>query len=303
MAAARLTLPQTKVRRGVYRHFCTGCGRTAMRDGQFGSRNNANYCSPECFQRYRRLMQSKALITSGANLRQIMAQAPADYWPELSSVINTDGSINNGSGGGGSFLALDGSTEMAGDIVIAESADHGSTPAAGKGYIWVKSDTPSSLYFTADDGTDYDLTAPSASGDEIPLFHQFRFHQGSATFATAQEETITETRGAMTIQSVHVSVTRTGGTGTSSATSYWRVRIYNGGSAAGSLVATYQSHDGVSTADDMTDQFDVKVPTVSNASVSDATNITMQVFAETSGGAPVSLNSEAFKVVVFATYD
>lgn len=110
-------------------------------------------------------MVSKALITRGANLRQIMAQAPPDYWPELSSTINTDGSINNGSGGG-SYLALDGSTTMTGDIVLTESADHGSTPSAGYGYLWVKSDSPNSLYFTADDGTDYDLTA-SASSDYV----------------------------------------------------------------------------------------------------------------------------------------
>jgi hypothetical protein len=248
-------------------------------------------------------MVSKGLIASGANLRQIMAQAPADYWPELSSVINTDGSINNGSGASGSFLALDGSTTMTGDVVLTESADHGSTPAAGYGYLWVKSDTPSSLYFTADDGTDYDLTAASASSDEIPLKHQFRFHEGPATFATAQEETIANTRGAMTIQAVHVWTTRAGGTTTSTATKYWRVRVYNGGSAAGTLVATWQSHDGVSTADDMADQFDVKSPTVSNASVSDATDLTMEVWAETSGGTPIGQNADAFCVMVYATYD
>ncbi len=50
------------------------------------------------------------------------------------------------------------------DIIMAEAADHQSTPGAGYGYLWVKSDTPSSLIFTDDAGTDYDLTA-SASGD------------------------------------------------------------------------------------------------------------------------------------------
>jgi hypothetical protein len=50
------------------------------------------------------------------------------------------------------------------DIIFNEAADHQSTPGAGKGYLWVKSDTPSSLIFTDDAGTDYDLTA-SASGD------------------------------------------------------------------------------------------------------------------------------------------
>ena len=53
---------------------------------------------------------------------------------------------------------------LTGDIIMAEEADHASTPGAGYGYIWVKSDTPSSLIFTDDAGTDYDLTAAS-SGD------------------------------------------------------------------------------------------------------------------------------------------
>jgi hypothetical protein len=50
------------------------------------------------------------------------------------------------------------------DIIFAEQADHASTPSAGYGYLWVKSDTPSSLIFTDDAGTDYDLTVAS-SGD------------------------------------------------------------------------------------------------------------------------------------------
>lgn len=50
------------------------------------------------------------------------------------------------------------------DIIMAEVADMASTPSAGYGYLWVKSDTPSSLIFTDDAGTDYDLTA-AASGD------------------------------------------------------------------------------------------------------------------------------------------
>jgi hypothetical protein len=43
----------------------------------------------------------------------------------------------------------------AGDIVMTEKADHGYTPAAGLGQIWVKNDAPSSLIFTDDAGTDF----------------------------------------------------------------------------------------------------------------------------------------------------
>lgn len=46
-----------------------------------------------------------------------------------------------------------------GDLVLQERADHASTPAAGNGYLWVRNDTPSSLIFTDDAGTDTELGA------------------------------------------------------------------------------------------------------------------------------------------------
>jgi hypothetical protein len=50
------------------------------------------------------------------------------------------------------------------ELKFVERADHESTPGAGFGYLWVKSDTPSSLIYTDDAGTDVDLTA-AATGD------------------------------------------------------------------------------------------------------------------------------------------
>lgn len=44
------------------------------------------------------------------------------------------------------------------DIELTEKADHSSTPAAGKGYLWVKNDTPSKLIFTDDTGADTELS-------------------------------------------------------------------------------------------------------------------------------------------------
>ena len=44
------------------------------------------------------------------------------------------------------------------ELVFDERADHVSTPSAGEGYIWIRSDTPSSAVFTDDAGTDHDLT-------------------------------------------------------------------------------------------------------------------------------------------------
>ena len=44
-----------------------------------------------------------------------------------------------------------------GDLVFNEQADHASTPGAGKGYVWVKNTTPSTLIFTDDAGADHVL--------------------------------------------------------------------------------------------------------------------------------------------------
>lgn len=49
-------------------------------------------------------------------------------------------------------------TTLSSDLVLTEAADHASTPAAGKGYIWVKNDAPSSLKFTDDAGNDHSIS-------------------------------------------------------------------------------------------------------------------------------------------------
>lgn len=133
----------------------------------------------------------------------------------------------------------------------------------------------------------------------FPIRHQFRFHEGSATFSTAQEETMAQAFHDLTIVGMDVWTTRSGGTGTSTSTKFWRTRVFNGGSATGSLVGTWQSHDGVSTADDMSDQFDVKHPTISNTSVSAGDNLTFVVDAFTTGGNPQSMNTDAFICVLW----
>lgn len=133
----------------------------------------------------------------------------------------------------------------------------------------------------------------------FPIRHQFRFHEGSATFSTAQEETMAQAFHDLTIVGMDVWTTRSGGTGTSTSTKFWRTRVFNGGSATGSLVGTWQSHDGVSTSDDMSDQFDVKHPTVSNTSVTAGDNITFVVDAFTAGGNPQSMNTDAFICVLW----
>lgn len=53
---------------------------------------------------------------------------------------------------------------VANDIVLTERADHSTTPAAGKGILWVRDDTPNVLVFTDDAGTDTDLGAGGGGG-------------------------------------------------------------------------------------------------------------------------------------------
>jgi hypothetical protein len=81
-------------------------------------------------------------------------------------------------------LPADGSGEMTGDLVFAEAADHTSTPAAGKGYVWCKSTTPSTLIFTDDAGTDTTLGAGGGGGDfkadgTVDMTGEFRTDAGT----------------------------------------------------------------------------------------------------------------------------
>jgi hypothetical protein len=63
------------------------------------------------------------------------------------------------------------------DILFNESADHGGTPGAGTGLLWVRNDAPNVLVFTDDDGTDTvlgtggDVVGPaSATNNALALF-------------------------------------------------------------------------------------------------------------------------------------
>ena len=49
------------------------------------------------------------------------------------------------------------------DLTVTEAADHTTTPAAGKGIFWVKSDAPCSPMFTDDSGNDLELPAPTGA--------------------------------------------------------------------------------------------------------------------------------------------
>ncbi|GAH09906.1 unnamed protein product, partial [marine sediment metagenome] len=53
---------------------------------------------------------------------------------------------------------------MTGDLMMEEKADHSSTPEAGYGYLWTKNTAPSTLIFTDDAGTDFQLGVGSSGG-------------------------------------------------------------------------------------------------------------------------------------------
>jgi len=63
-------------------------------------------------------------------------------------------------------VMIDGSgSDITGDLVFTEKADHSSTPGAGKGYVWVKNTAPSTLIFTDDTGADTTLGAGGGGGE------------------------------------------------------------------------------------------------------------------------------------------
>jgi hypothetical protein len=73
-------------------------------------------------------------------------------------VAGSNVSLTEGSDGGNETLtiaALDSST----GLVLDESADHIATPAASKGEIWVKNDTPNRLYYTDDEENDFAISS------------------------------------------------------------------------------------------------------------------------------------------------
>lgn len=81
------------------------------------------------------------------------------------STSATTGSMHTDGGLGVELDLFLGDTLILGEeALFTERADHVFTPAAGRGILWVRNDSPASLIFTDDAGLDVDISA-AASGD------------------------------------------------------------------------------------------------------------------------------------------
>jgi len=66
MAATRLTLNSTKVRRESYAFKCPTCGTLSQRDGRLGSLNHPSYCTPACYSKFRAYNTARTLLQTGS---------------------------------------------------------------------------------------------------------------------------------------------------------------------------------------------------------------------------------------------
>ena len=101
----------------------------------------------------------------------------------------------------GAFMK-DGSQNLTNDLVMVEQAAVSSTPAAGFGYLWTKSDTPSILVFTDDAGTDTELGAAGGGGldaaTDEPITGLWNFKNSGLGGLTNYDITIGDTDGTPT---------------------------------------------------------------------------------------------------------
>lgn len=83
------------------------------------------------------------------------------------AIVRFDGTGGKTGQNSGVTINDSNSVTLAGDIVMTEKADHTETPAAGSGYLWTKSTTPSTLIFTNDAGTDTTLGSGGSSTERL----------------------------------------------------------------------------------------------------------------------------------------
>jgi len=172
------------------------------------------------------------------------------------------------------------------------------------GDLWVNS-TDDTVFVLADATAGAAVWTQIGTGGgsvEQALHYTHHFHQGASTYNTAQEFTMFTARADMTIAAIYVSTTKPGGTGTSSATNYWEIDIFNGGSVSGSSLFSgtpFRTHDGVDP-NDLSDNLDSKDLGVDATLSVPAGNIVSLVIRANSNPG-LSQNSEQWDFTIYYT--
>lgn len=101
------------------------------------------------------------ILDSSNNSNKISVSRLSDVfigYPAVKSVYyNESGNLGINNDNPQFQIDVSGSINLTGDVVLAESADHTESPTAGKGHVWLRSDTPNKLVFTDDTGADFDI--------------------------------------------------------------------------------------------------------------------------------------------------
>jgi|DEB0MinimDraft_3_1074331.scaffolds.fasta_scaffold03600_2 hypothetical protein len=172
------------------------------------------------------------------------------------------------------------------------------------GDLWVNS-TDDTVFVLADATAGAAVWTQIGTGGgsvEQALHYTHHFHQGASNYNTAQEFTMFTARADMTIAAIYVSTTKPGGTGTSSATNYWEIDIFNGGSVSGSSLFSgtpFRTHDGVDP-NDLSDNLDSKDLGVdATLSVPAGNIVSLVIRANNNPG--LSQNSEQWDFTIYYT--
>jgi hypothetical protein len=99
-------------------------------------------------------------------------------------IVGTNTVFTENSDGGNETLTIDIDT-----VYLAERADHAETPAAGSAEVWIKSDTPNTLYFTDDAGTDFQIGGDNTPG-VLQVVNTNTGTQSSGTTLIPRDDTI-----------------------------------------------------------------------------------------------------------------
>ncbi len=102
-------------------------------------------------------------IFSGGSVLNLHHDNASSTGPVLT--ITQDGAGNAVTITGGNAFVTDGNIDIGTEMLFTERADHVFTPAATRGILWLRSDSPNALIFTDDAGTDHDLTTVFAFGE------------------------------------------------------------------------------------------------------------------------------------------